>query len=117
MKTTTAVLSIAFLALMICVPGAFPRTHQGGQALCVAGIFSDLSTDNYTGDTGGMEVILLEGVAGDWATVVTASGDINAPVLVKVTGHGKQIEFTLPATHSGGLLGDECGQAADRSSL
>jgi hypothetical protein len=108
MKTMKAVL-VGFLVVMTFVPSAVARTRHHVPALGAPTIFSDFFSDGPTGDVGGMQVILLGGQSG-WAAVTTASGDFNAPVLVRVTYHGDQIEFTLPATESGGASGTFTGK-------
>ena len=74
-------------------------------------IFSDMFLEAETGDVGGMEVILLPGYGGLWATVMIASGAPYDPVLVRVNdSHYPNIEFTLPPGEPYGDYGKFTGK-------
>ena len=73
----------------------------------VTGCFSDMRYVEEVGDVVGMGVFILhstDGVSGDyWVVFQIAEGSPAPPVLVKATGSGEELSFTLPA--SAGVLG------------
>jgi hypothetical protein len=101
MKKSTTMLALACMLCATVAPTASARKRHRPATWGVPEIFSNLVLDQPTGDVGGMEVVLVPAYNGWWATVVTASGVADDPVLVPVTWNGNQIEFTLPGTGPG----------------
>src|SRR5437868_5311883 len=107
-----ALLCLFILCSLASTSLAQKRRHrQPSPAWGVPEIFSDMYLETGTGDVGGMEVILLPGYDGLWATVMIASGAPYDPVLVRVKdGHYPIIEFTLPAGEPYGAYGKFTGR-------
>jgi hypothetical protein len=101
MKRISSMLAIGCILCATVVPTASARKRHRPATWGVPEIFSNLVLDEPTGDVGGIEVVLMPAYNGWWATVVTASGVADDPVLVPVTRNGNQIEFTLPGTGPG----------------
>ena len=98
-KSVRLLLCFAILLLFASTSLAQKRRHRhvAPAAWGVPEVFSNLDLEVETGDVGGMEVILVPTYSGTWATVVTASGVAEDPVLVRVADdHYPNIEFTLP---------------------
>lgn len=78
------------LLLLIMLPGS--RAQQQPR---VTGFFSDMRSLPGSGDVVGTEVWIVYARSGFWATVQTAEGESNPPVVVPVEVSGSMVKFTV----------------------
>jgi len=97
MKHLILMLAGCLILCLLADPVAAKKRRRA-PAWGAATVYSNLGLEPETGDVGGIEVILIPAYAGDWASVVVASGIAYDPVLVPVEREGMRIKFTLPAT-------------------
>ena len=62
----------------------------------ITGMFSSMHYVEEAGDVIGMEIFIIDGGDGYYATVQIAQGAPDPPVLVKIAVKGPVIEFILP---------------------
>jgi hypothetical protein len=79
----------------------------------IPGMYSNMYYVKEAGDVVGMEIFIVSGGDGYYATVQIAEGAPNPPVVVKVQVQGSNIEFTLPNS-SGVSLGKYKGNISAR---
>jgi hypothetical protein len=87
-------LRLSAAGVLAATPGAAPRPLPDAVP-SVTGIYSDLSYHAATGDLVGMEVFVVAGPGGYYATVQCAGGEPAQPVVVPVRVHAAQLAFTL----------------------
>jgi hypothetical protein len=104
--------------ILICIVGSLlissaAAAKRKPARLRVTGIYSNMNYVEEAGDVVGMEVFIVDGGDGYYATVQIAEGAPDPPVLVKVEVKGTAIEFTLPG-EAGASLGKFTGTITAR---
>jgi hypothetical protein len=79
--------------------------------LQITGMYSSMRYVQEAGDVVGMEVFIVAGGDGYYATIQLAEGVPDPPVVVKLEVKGSGIEFTLP-DNSGANLGKFTGRVS-----
>ena len=105
----TTMTKLLTVVLMFVVSPFFFKSEIVGQRKAakprITGIYSNMRYIEDAGDVVGMEIFIVAGGDGYYATVQIAEGEPAPPVVVKLEVKDSDIEFTLPA--ASGLSADK----------